>query len=411
MVECKDSMDNLRTVLAPLKDQIQKLKEMKWEGMKMDLWLCGDYDFFTKMFGLSGPAGKHPCLWCDVTKEQLQTSPAGRVEPKPRTLATMQTDYDDFVNAGCDKSKAQFFNNCIEKPIWNMFDISRVVPPYLHITLGIVKKQDDLLEKQCNILDQEIAVHLKKGYDKGQTHIESKFKKFVEKSKMIKEKIAEKTEMEIEKGGDVIYEVKPQDVYDTVDKLEDVIDAMKRKRGSLPLLLGPVTANLDAVREKHKIVKRARHSRSFDGNHCHKYLEERVYSDICNSVVQMTLEMTDSRELYEKAKLIRSRFSHLNRLYAKVHKLISHRKPISKSETITQIDNAIEAYMAFYRHTFKKVSIIPKQHILESHCSWFVNFTDFSLGFLGEQGGEQIHATMEKMKRRFHGMRDDGERV
>ena len=47
MVECKDSMENLRTVLAPLKEQFIELKQMKWEGNKMDLWLCGGYDFFT----------------------------------------------------------------------------------------------------------------------------------------------------------------------------------------------------------------------------------------------------------------------------------------------------------------------------------------------------------------------------
>ena len=115
------------------------------------------------MFELSRPAGKHPCLWCDITKEQIQTAPADRIEPRPRTLATLQKDHDDYVASGCDKSKVQYFNNCVEKLIWNMFEITRVVPPYLHVHLGIVKKHDALLEVKANKLNQELAVDMKIG--------------------------------------------------------------------------------------------------------------------------------------------------------------------------------------------------------------------------------------------------------
>ena len=117
MVECKDTAENLRTVLTPLREQMSRLKEMVWEGKKMELWLCGDYDFFTKMFGLSGPAGKHPCLYCHITKEDMKISPQDRTPSRPRTLRTLLEDHTDFVTAGSNKANAMFFNNCIELPI------------------------------------------------------------------------------------------------------------------------------------------------------------------------------------------------------------------------------------------------------------------------------------------------------
>ena len=49
MVECKDSIKNLKKVLKPVKEQIDKLTNMTWNRKTIKLFLFGDYDFI-KLF-------------------------------------------------------------------------------------------------------------------------------------------------------------------------------------------------------------------------------------------------------------------------------------------------------------------------------------------------------------------------
>ena len=42
--------------------QIDQFEKVTWHGRKFVIFLFGNYDFLCAMFGLSGAAGKHPCL-------------------------------------------------------------------------------------------------------------------------------------------------------------------------------------------------------------------------------------------------------------------------------------------------------------------------------------------------------------
>ena len=72
MFNGKDTAKNLRRALWHYRHQVYKLKKPKWMGKSIKLFLFGDYDFRCKVFGLSGAAGTHPCLWCYTTKRQMQ---------------------------------------------------------------------------------------------------------------------------------------------------------------------------------------------------------------------------------------------------------------------------------------------------------------------------------------------------
>lgn len=52
--EGKDYHANLKKVLRNLNLEIQRLKSEEIGGHKISVFLCGDYDFLCKVFGISG---------------------------------------------------------------------------------------------------------------------------------------------------------------------------------------------------------------------------------------------------------------------------------------------------------------------------------------------------------------------
>ena len=154
----------------------------------------------------------------------------------------------------------------------------------------------------------------------------------------------------------------------------------------------------------------AYHGRSFVGNHCHKYLQPSVTNDICQSVVEKTFQLSDSVEVQTQAHDIASKFQILNEFFARVHKHIAHALPTTDEE-INKLDSDIIRYMDFYRTSFGKHRIIPKQHILECHSTYFMRIWKFGLGFLGEQGGEETHAFINELKVRVRGIVDPEQKI
>ena len=53
----------------------------------------------------------------------------------------------------------------------------------------------------------------------------------------------------------------------------------------------------------------------------------------------------------------------------------------------------------------------PKQHLLEHHCVPFMRQHGFGLGLHGEQGGEEVHAVVNRLKRRPWGMKSEEEKL
>ena len=187
-----------------------------------------------------------------------------------------------------------------------------------------------------------------------------------------------------------------------IKQLQDEIDHLTA-HNTLPVLAGPVTSNLDSVLRKYKIYPQAYHSRAFIGNHCHKYLMAKVYQGICDSVVTKAEELCDHTSVAVRAQAICDKFKDLNRLFSDVHCRISHPNPVSEEET-GEMQGMINIYMSFYRREFPEVRVIPKQHLLESHCVPWIQNWGFGLCLHGEQGGEETHATINCLKRRVWGL-------
>ncbi|GFN79524.1 amine oxidase [Plakobranchus ocellatus] len=167
---------------------------------------------------------------------------------------------------------------------------------------------------------------------------------------------------------------------------------------------GPVCSQLDTILDKHNITPQSYHSRSFIGNHCHKYITAKVYRELTSYIIRRTQECTHKLSILDMAFALRDTFNELNDAYRDIHNLISHSRPID-FDTIPTIQTCINKYMTFYRKNFKH-NVTPKQHILEKHCIPWMKKYGFGMAFHGEQGGELIHASVAKLERRAAAIRN-----
>lgn len=395
LVECKDTPENLRRILGPYKDQLAHLQTMQWRGKRLRLFFFGDYEFLTKVYGLSGAQAIHPCLYCTAARAQIHAPPShneGNVSK--RTLTQIKRDYQRHSRSGKKKSTAKLFNNVIRKPLVEL-ELEQVAPPYLHILLGIVKKHHVMLEDECHALDVRLAKSLAR--EGGQFHegLSQTFKEFVQRFEAVertKRQIRTLQARPIPPGQE---RSRQEWIKQRKQELQTIISEVDPLRARS----GPITAHLDVVLKENHIFPQTYHGKALIGNHCNKYLKPAAYQSICHSVVQKTEELTDDREIIIKAQDISRKFEQLNSLYSKVHQNVSHQQPVPE-ESIPMIEQSIMHYMAFFRATFPQIRIIPKQHLLEQHCVSFIRQWGVGLALLGEQGGEGVHATMNILTRR-----------
>ena len=74
MAQVRDTHTNLERLFENmhLQEQILALQDHKWQGKSMKIFLNGDYEFLTNVYGLSGASGTFPCLWCLVQRQDIQ---------------------------------------------------------------------------------------------------------------------------------------------------------------------------------------------------------------------------------------------------------------------------------------------------------------------------------------------------
>ena len=89
--------------------------------------------------GLSNNASCYPCIWCDVSKDDL--SSCGKL----RTAKSCHSNFDDWCKSGKNKRKAKNFKNCINSPMFyskndndNKPILHTMPPPQLHLFLGTI---------------------------------------------------------------------------------------------------------------------------------------------------------------------------------------------------------------------------------------------------------------------------------
>ena len=403
IAECKDTSENLRRLLSPYQGQIEELRSMTWRGKNVRLFVFGDYDFLTKLFGLSGAQGVHPCLYCTINKDDMKKAPDNiEGDIADRTLKNIQKSYHGFSKKGKKKkSKAKLHFNVIRKPVLDI-ELDHVCPPYLHILLGVVKKHHDMLDKHCQELDEQLAENVALGR-RLTCEADDLSQAFVSRVKVYK-KINAHAETLAELNAQARAHDSP-DVQQQIEKQKKAISDIKETSTPLPPRGGPLAAHLENTLQKNRISPQAYHARSLVGNHCHKYLKPEVYTEICQSIINKALAITDDRKILDKARAISHKFLELNALFSNIHQLISHQDVI-QDEEIEVIESAVKQYMASFRTSFPKIAVIPKQHLLEYHCVPWVKRWNFGMALLAEQRGEQCHAVINALLPRVRGIKN-----
>ncbi|GFO28210.1 amine oxidase [Plakobranchus ocellatus] len=158
MVHARDTHTNIERLFTNihLQEQLTALQNHQWQGKSVRVILNGDYEFLTKVFGLSGAAGTFPCLWCLIKRQDINNSTTAH-KASPRTLETLRADYNTFSHTyRQNKKDAAFSHNSIHAPLLDI-SLPNVSPPYLHILLGVVKKHHELLEQAAHSIDESLC--------------------------------------------------------------------------------------------------------------------------------------------------------------------------------------------------------------------------------------------------------------
>ncbi|XP_070537773.1 uncharacterized protein [Ptychodera flava] len=172
MFEAYDSYDNMKQIFGMYTEQVEalqtnfsvKISDNRFQVLRA--FLYGDYAFLCNVLGHQGAASKHPCLWCDIAKQQLSKGvPHCSVkldsvtntfianpdwEPRVRSIAQMQNDLIQY-----DKKDGKKYRNITKPMLLPILDsVYQIVPMPLHILLGLVLKFYNMLETTCRQIDR-----------------------------------------------------------------------------------------------------------------------------------------------------------------------------------------------------------------------------------------------------------------
>ena len=117
---------------------------------EIDVYLCADLAALTVMMGMPNQSGL-VCIYCRGDAEDFKKCARGLQRLRPRTAETQAEDLEEFLRDHLLKRKHVNGVSC--PPIYQL-DFSRILPPYLHIILGLVNDEMRYIYKYLLMLDQ-----------------------------------------------------------------------------------------------------------------------------------------------------------------------------------------------------------------------------------------------------------------
>ncbi|XP_072177060.1 uncharacterized protein [Diadema setosum] len=348
---------------------------------KVRLFMFGDYEFLTRMYGLTGPNGRHCYLYCTSTKQGMAAYPSERQSTSLRTMNSLKASLEEFKLRGVPKEA----NIVIREPFFNI-SLDQVCLPGLHMSLGIFHKHYNSLCNACHALNLKIAQKMA-GDTMDQLAAKEAFSLLVRKLSLqsrvqeVNDEIAELIEQHTTVG--LLYpENEPPAVIlqmaDEKKKEETELEKAISNLPGLPPGAGPVSSALEDVLQKLHVARQAYHGPAFVGNHVHKCLKViwtlSAFSKHPNNVDLLTSLVTDTVKelcpndaaLQEEAAQLHSRYNQLLKLFGHCHRGINSGAFLTDDDII-KLDANIQEYFIFVRENFGNEKITPKQHLLEDH--------------------------------------------
>jgi hypothetical protein len=172
-----DTYDNMLLSFGRYRDDFDRLDGAIVCEKTLKLFICGDCEFLSRIFGVSSASSKHPCFYCHISSEELKVPTSERRFAPLRTIETVRSQNAAFMADGGQKCRQKFFGNAIHVPIFNI-PISRCVPPWLHINLGLVLRIHEHLllkirsysEASAKIEEKLTSLLRSKGIDRSTYH-------------------------------------------------------------------------------------------------------------------------------------------------------------------------------------------------------------------------------------------------
>ncbi|CAH1248771.1 Hypp8401 [Branchiostoma lanceolatum] len=367
-------------VTGAIYDYLEKCQESKCKDGKsytVRVFATGDYALLCLWYGLSGAAGCHPCLWCDISKEEMKDVDDRRLTIPARTLNSLKEHNTAFATEGRGNPKnAKNFHNAISPAMFTV-PIDQVMIPGLHISLGLYLKLFKLLESNLHDLDLKLQTYLSSVLSEGDVTTDA----LLADANMGK--------------FDINAIDKARALDEEADMLEEKLEEQEDELTWLVVCEGTTRKHAKAVFEEACTMV--------------EEMEQKIESleDAINDLTSMVATtMTGIMDAYPDLPLslvplatkTAGTFKQLFTLFSKCHNGYSHAGPMDE-RAISELDKAIKEFMLYYRTHVPDGTVPVKMHMLEDHVVPCIRRWGFGLGFMGEQGVEHVHALFNTLAR------------
>ena len=171
MYSAADTYENMSVVLKPFREQLLEIQreEFRLDGHPVKVFLGGDFHFQDDCLGHQGSSSTFPSTKWDVPSNHLKEhhgkphSPLHCKDISPREIEQLTASYagnlSDDRAGGLLRKTGKFHSSVCNLMIFPIKTVENVVPPVLHIMLGIVLRLFNMLTGICRDMD---SVELKK---------------------------------------------------------------------------------------------------------------------------------------------------------------------------------------------------------------------------------------------------------
>eukprot|EP00731_Ephydatia_muelleri_P029391 Em0020g1035a len=359
--EADDTVTNLHVALDRFRSEVDHISRMKWRTYTLKLFLTGDLEFLSIMYGLSGASGKQPCLFCLITLDQLGMSVDRRGSCVPRSLDSIILDHQSFIEAGGNLKRAKWYNNCIHDPFFN-------------IPLSQTLKDLDSALIELEQLNQEAE----------------SVQQLATYNAIVAGAVTPIVDELLELAGNCYKRVQVQE--EKVKTLRETIQM------GFNLEEGPCIKGIESCLTSFGVCRQRYYGGIFVGNHVHKILKPANVDTLCSCVLKATENVPELKlEAVAVHRTILMQFSECHVLYDST---------VLTQDDIQHLGQAIKNFFCSFDRDFKGIARTLKMHILEDHMLEWLSMHQAGCGLMGEQGAESIHAKFNSSLRTYSGIKD-----
>ena len=170
----------------------------------------------------------------------------------------------------------------------------------MHILLRLITKHHHLLELELHIIDKEIADNFAMASVKLG---ESLFDKHIEGIRKYQRLLGDLGYRKSEKESGMLTKSKAKTLDTLIASLTRQVQ--KGRPTELHVQSGPLVSELGLILKRSNIAPQAYHSRSLNGNHCAKFITEKVQYTICSGLQEKVFhisEISKDSKFYPKFK-------------------------------------------------------------------------------------------------------------